>query len=244
MQPRRIFAVLSRILRFARERGPVTVLTSILVWGWGWLLGRTGLKRDFGTFEWGSRTLPYFAHPYNHTWLTERAVEVRLALEVLSEHPESKVLEVGNVLSHYVPTTHTVIDKYETAPGVINADIAEVDLAEKYDLIVAISTLEHVGLDEAIRDEAKPARALERLREHLSPGGLLWVSHPIGYNLALDEQIRSGVVPFTQLRAVKRHPDRNVWREVPPEEAWGTGYDRLLYTAHSVVIAQYDAPTA
>jgi hypothetical protein len=35
------------------------------------------------------------------------------------------VLEVGNVLSHYFPVHHDVLDKYEKAKGVINEDVVE-----------------------------------------------------------------------------------------------------------------------
>jgi hypothetical protein len=37
-----------------------------------------------------------------------------------------------------------------------------------------------------------------------------------------------------------RRLDRaNRWAQVPVEDVWGIGYDRLLYTAHAVVVAEY-----
>ena len=36
---------------------------------------------------------------------------------------------------------HTVVDKYETAPGVLNRDILDVEDAAGFDLVVSISTL-------------------------------------------------------------------------------------------------------
>lgn len=185
--------------------------------------------------------MDYFVHPYHYTWLNERAVEVALTLDLLERHAGAEVLEIGNVLGHYSNVAHTVVDKYERAPGVLNADVATLDLGRTFDLVLAVSTLEHVGLDEDVLDAAKPARAIERLRAHLKPGGLLWVTHPVGYNLALDQQLRSGELGFTRLRALLREPTRNVWREVPVEQVWETPYDRLLYTAHAVVVAELAA---
>ena len=70
-------------------------------------------------------------HDYHYTWLNERAVEVALALDLLERHPGASVLEVGNVLGHYVPFEHTVVDKYEQAPGVLNEDVADLDLGRR-----------------------------------------------------------------------------------------------------------------
>lgn len=187
--------------------------------------------------------MDYFAHPYHYTWLNERAVEVALALDLLDQHEGVDVLEIGNVLRHYADVAHPVVDKYERSPGVLNADVADLDLGRTFDLIMAISTLEHVGLDEAVADPAKPARAIERLRAHLRPGGLLWITHPVGYNPTLDEQIRTGDLGLTRLRALRRDDSRNVWREVPVEHVWAARYDRLLYTAHGLVVAELTAPS-
>ncbi|QBX56873.1 DUF268 domain-containing protein [Nocardioides seonyuensis] len=239
---RRLPAVLARLAAFARERGVATVLASGLRWGWQWLRGHPRTGGSSGSFQWEGAALPYFVHPYHYTWLNERAVEVALAREILARHAGADVLEVGNVLSHYVSDPHSIVDKYEQAPGVLNLDVADLDLQREFDLVLAISTLEHVGLDEDVVDPAKPARAIRRLKAHLKPGGMLWVTHPVGYNCDLDDQIRSGEIEFTRLRALKREPTHNTWREVPLDQAWGTPYDRLLYTAHALVVGEYLAP--
>lgn len=218
------------------------VIRSCVWWAWAWFRGRRRPGRDVGSFEWGGRRLPYFAHRYHYTWLNERAVEIALAREVLARHPGADVLEIGNVLGHYSTVTHTVVDKYEEAPGVVNVDAVDLDLGRTFDLVLAISTLEHVGLDEEAVDPTKPARTVERLKAHLKPGGLLWVTHPVGYNVALDEQIRSGLVGFTRLGALRRSDASNAWREVPVDDVWTARYDRLLYTAHGVVVGEFDAP--
>ena len=235
--------MLSRLGTFARERGVWSVIRTCLSWVWQWLLGRPGAgKPSRRTFEWDGRPVAYFHHQYNWTWLNERGVETALALEVLRAHAGQDVLEVGNVTGHYVPADHVVVDKYEHAPGVVNVDVADLVLDQRFDLILAVSTLEHVGLDEEILDPHKPARAISRLKTLLKPGGLLWVTHPVGYNLDMDAQLRSGALGFDHLRALRREDTRNTWRQVPVDEVWQAEYDRLVYTAHGVVVAEYVAP--
>lgn len=233
----------ARLVTLSRERGILSVLRACLGWGVGWLAGRPRAGRPSAhTFRWDGRDVPYFSHAYHYTWLNERAVETPLALEVLDAHAGADVLEVGNVLSHYRAVDHLVVDKYEQAPGVVNADVADFETDRRFDLVLAVSTLEHVGLDEDVQDPQKAARAVERLRSLLKPGGLLWITHPVGYNTELDAQLRSGGLGLTRMRALRRDQHRNRWREVPLDEVWSAGYDRLLYTAHGVVVGEYRAP--
>ncbi|MGZ5399229.1 MAG: hypothetical protein ACXWDL_10185 [Nocardioides sp.] len=240
----RLPSVLARVARYTRERGLGAVLGACGWWASAWLRGRWLPAHDPGSFDWDGRLVPYFSHRYHYTWLNERAVEIALVRELLDRHDGADVLEIGNVLGHYSAVTHTVVDKYEQASGVLNLDAADLELGRTFDLILAISTLEHVGLDEQTVDTAKPARTIARLKAHLKPGGILWVTHPVGYNTALDEQIRSGSIGFTRLRALRRSDSRNVWREVPVDEVWAARYDRLLYTAHGIVVGEFIAPDA
>ena len=109
--------------------------------------------------------MPYFSHRYNYTWLNERAVEVALALEVLREHAGAETSSrSATCWRHYVPVDHLVVDKYEVAPGVVNADVADLETDRRFDLVLAVSTLEHVGLDEDVQDPEKAARAIARLK--------------------------------------------------------------------------------
>ena len=236
--------LLGRILRLAGEQGYGTVVLASLRWGVQYAAGLPGAGRPARrAFVFDGRPVPYLNHRYNHTWLNERAVETALAREVLLAHPDARVLEVGNVMRHYLPdAAHTVVDKYEQAPGVVNADVADLDSATEYDLVLSVSTLEHVGWDEDTVDPDKPGRALEILKSSLAPGGLLWVTLPVGYNPHLDERLRAGAYDFTTMRALRREPTRNSWREVPLAEVWDAEYDRLLYTAHGLVVAEYVRP--
>ena len=98
--------------------------------------------------------------------MNERAIEVPIVWKIVSEYSEGRILEVGNVLSHYFSVCHDILDKYEKADGVINQDVVNFWAPNKYELIVSISTLEHVGWDESPRDPNKILRAIENLKRH------------------------------------------------------------------------------
>lgn len=53
------------------------------------------------TFSYRGAQLAYFVHRHNYTWLNERAVEIPIARLALTGVGNGRVLEVGNVLSHY-----------------------------------------------------------------------------------------------------------------------------------------------
>jgi len=135
---------------------------------------------------------------HNHTWLNERVIEVPIIYHILQQYmgQNRHILEVGNVLSHYYPITHDVVDKYEIASGVINKDIVEFVPDKQYDLIVSISTLEHVGWDETPKKPQKILRAIAHLKSLLKTSGEMYITLPIGENPYLDEYLRTGQLTF------------------------------------------------
>src|SRR5215204_6122781 len=112
-------------------------------------------KRRSRTFRFRGESYEYLLHRYQVAGLTERTVEIPIAAQLVRKSGGGSVLEIGNVLSHYVDVAHDVVDKYEVAPGVENADVVDLRPGKHYDLIVSISTLEHVGWNEAPRDQLK-----------------------------------------------------------------------------------------
>ena len=252
-------AIARRVLAHARTRGVGSVVTDCASWAGRWLIGRPFADRAgrTSTFAHDGIERHYQRSAYNYTWLNERAVEIPLATAQLdaavgamggTSATPLRVLEVGNVLAHYLPARddvrHTVVDKYEHAPGVLNLDVVDVaaapELRPPFDLVLAVSTLEHVGFDEDVQDPDKPARAVARLASALAPGGRLWCTFPVGYNPALDAGLREGSLGFTRLTALRRTGRDNRWEQVPLEDVWGIEYDWLLYTAHALVIAELD----
>jgi hypothetical protein len=109
-----------------------------------------------------------------------------------------------------------------------------------YDLIVSISTLEHVGWDEEPRDPPKFLRGVEHLTTLLAPGGKMLVTLPIDYNMALDGFLKEGRVPFTSIAYLKRISDDNQWREA----SWGEVQDDKYIHARRNAIGMGVSPTA
>jgi len=194
------------------------------------------------TFAFRGDTYRYFYHKYNTTWRNERTVEIPISLEILNKSKGKNVLEVGNVLSHYFPINHDVVDKYEKAEGLINQDIIDFHPSKKYGLIISVSTLEHVGWDEDISDHkilhdpSKILRAVENLRGLLAPQGSIIITLPLGLNPELDRLLRNGKVQFTELFCLKRVSKDNAWVEVDWQEAQTLRYNEPFPAANGLVV--------
>lgn len=143
------------------------------------------------TFSFTGHIYNYHIHPYNTTWANERCVEVPIMWKYVCDNLNKRVLEIGNVLPHYYKTNHHVLDKIE---GPIKCDLLEYD--GQYDLIVSISTFEHIGFDfDEQKDPTKISQAIQHSRRMLSVGGSLVITIPIGYNpiadrIAIEHQAR------------------------------------------------------
>lgn len=228
-----------RVVAHARQRGPLQVLGSCLDWGARFALGSVAPSAALpGGFVHDGAAHDYTRHRYHYTWLNERAVEVAIAADALARVNPGAVLEVGNVLAHYQPVAHRVVDKYEAAPGVENVDVLDVTTDRPLDLVITISTLEHVGFDEPVQDPDKVGRSVDHLRSLLAPGGRLLATVPVGYNPSLDDLLRGGELSFTRLSALRRAGRSNRWAQVPLHEIWDAPYDRLLATASGIVVAE------
>ena len=123
------------------------------------------------------------------------------------------------MLSHYPGVApHDVVDRYEhdsTRP-VIRADARHFTTSARYDLIISISTLEHVGWDEMPRDDAKAWDTIQHLRTLLSPAGTFFCTIPFGYHPRLDRQILDHRASFASYGILRRIDSANTWSEVDP----------------------------
>ena len=150
-----------------------------------------------GTFVLNSTKHDYFYHRYNMTILNERFIEVPIVKEYINDYIGENILEIGNVLSHYFnvkkefSTTYTIVDKYETGPGVLNKDIIGFHPEKKFNLIISISTIEHVGRDETPEDPTKADIAIKKIKSMLAPGGTFVCTIPIGYNKNLEKNMHN-----------------------------------------------------
>lgn len=131
---------------------------------------------------------------------------------------------------------HDIIDKYEKANGIINIDAADFDPPKRYDLIVTISTLEHVGWNENSRDSTKIPSAIENLKGLLGPKGKMVITVPLGYNPELDRLLKENKVQFTKRFYLKRISKDNKWIEVDWKEVKNARYDSPFSYANGLVI--------
>jgi len=188
------------------------------------------------TFTFQGEVYNYFYHGYNATWRNERAVEVPIIWEIVEKNHGKRVLEVGNVLSHYFSVGHDILDKYEKANGLINKDVVDFQPSKKYDLIASISTLEHVGWDENSGNSKKILQAIENLENLLAPKGRMVITLPLGYNLNLDNLLREGKIIFTKRYCLKRISKDNKWIEVDCKDVQNARYNNPFPAANGLVI--------
>ena len=201
------------------------------------LYGSAALGGRSTTFMLGGTRYRYLWHPYMTTWRSERAVELPIAWSRVRKADPANILELGNVLSNYFPMRHAVVDKYEQTPGVINEEIVDFDPGRRYELIVTISTLEHVGWDEGEpRDPEKVLRAIERLRELLTPDGELLFTVPHGSHTALDGYLSEGRVPLAGRWCLKRVSADGRWSEVSCDQLEDVAYDSPFRFANGVTV--------
>lgn len=191
--------------------------------------------RMFRRFTFQGKRYRYFCHKYNVAYKNERTVEVPIIWEIVKAYRGKRILEVGNVLSHYFPVNHDILDKYEQGAGVINADVMRFRPPGRYDLIVSISTLEHVGWDEKTLEPMKASHAISKLAGWLKRRGLLVVTFALGSNRVLDRHIREKRLPFTQQFFLRRISWDNCWREVPFGEILDAKYG-VPYPYGNVVV--------
>ena len=171
------------------------------------------IKKHKQTFVFRHRIYKYFSSSYN-TFDNERVVEIPIVMEELTKYKGQEVLEVGNVLKQYFDFPHDVVDKYEIDEGVINEDVVSFKTDKKYDLIISISTLEHVGWDEVPKQDTKILDAIQNLKGLCKPpNGFIMVTVPVGYNPALDSMLRKQVLPINKQYFLKRISKLNDWEE-------------------------------
>jgi len=185
----------------------------------------------------------YFCHPYNRTWVNERTVEVAVALYYLKKYKGKRILEVGNVLKHYAHSSHDVVDKYEVAPGVINEDIVDYRPKKKYDLILCVSTLEHIGWDEKPKEINKSIKTVQLLKTLLANNGELVITMPFGYNPAIDKFVQKKKFGFTKEYFLRRVSWHNYWEEISKDQIRTMKYSSLIMHANTLFIGIFRKKT-
>jgi hypothetical protein len=178
------------------------------------------------TFMYRGEKLPYFLHRKSLTWTNERAIEIPIAVHHIKNMKKRRILEVGAVLPHYYPTIKKdVVDKFEKGDGIMNIDVLDFRPKLKYDLIVSISTLEHVGFDDDVKDAGGTLKAIKNLKINcLKNGGIMVITLPIDYNKNVDKQLCAGQLKFDEEHYYIKKNRFNRWKETDKNKAMKVKY--------------------
>lgn len=198
------------------------------------------LKSSKKTFLFNDAEYFYFFHPYNKTWANERIIEIPLVSKLVNQYDPREILEVGNVLSHYMKTGHVIVDKYERRKGVLNQDVVDLSEEQKYRFIFSISTIEHIGWDETPRESGKHRVALKKMVELLQPGGNLLITIPIGYNFDLDQDLFSGTLVGKVDYFLRT--SKCIWKQVFKDEIVNVKYGSPYKAANALAVLSYTSP--
>jgi hypothetical protein len=179
----------------------------------------------------------------NRTWDNERAVELPVVWDALQRRGSSEgVLEVGNVLGHYFEIAHPVLDKYEQHGAVTwHEDIVAFEPPFAPELILSISTLEHVGHSERPRDPGKFHEAIDAVTGWLAPGGYLLFTVPLGYNPAVREYLDAPHPAGATVRCMKRTTLDNLWVQADYAEVRDCRYGSPFPCANAIAIVEVRA---
>ena len=216
-----------------------------------------------------------FYNRINFNNRAERAVEVPIAFDFLAHHVgDGNVLEVGNVLQHYENglsdllriRDRRIVDKFEAGEGIDCMDIMDVDAEEKYQTIISISTLEHVGQSCApsgefgeqkrTTDREAPLKAIAKIYDLLAAGGQALLTVPFGklidggwyvqfsfdYLDLLTSKygLPSEAISVGYLKNIAREPvwknPYQHWREVESQELSTVRYDTLAGGARAIAV--------
>jgi len=187
----------------------------------------------------------YYRALYNTTFLNERTVEIPIIVDYIEKFKEKRILEIGNVISHYFKFSYDILDKYEKQEGVINVDIVDFVPEYKYDLIVSISTFEHIGFDEYIKygktevntiKAATVLKAIEVTKGLLNKNGIFIFTIPLGFNHYLDSKLENNGLKLTSLYYIKRMTVGNEWKQVEYDEVKNIRYGHPYICANCILI--------
>ena len=116
----------------------------------------------------------------------------------------------------------------------MSADIIDYSPAERFDTIVSISTIEHIGKDHS-RDDEKPVRVYRHIVDNLlADRGRFLFTIPIGFNPVIDAHIDSGAIKPDAHFCLKRISAGNDWVEVDWEEAKKSRYMEPFHCANAM----------
>ncbi|MDG6908083.1 MAG: hypothetical protein JRN20_20125 [Nitrososphaerota archaeon] len=102
---------------------------------------------------------------------------------------------------------------------------------------MSISTLEHVGFDETVKDSNKILAAINNLKTLRTDRGSIIVTMPVGYNPILDDLLDAAKFPFSDVYFMKRISKDNRWIQSDWESVRDCKYSKKYPYANAIVIA-------
>lgn len=232
LTPSKLRMISRTLLNAYGAKAPLVVISRLSCYIWFILF------RSRKTFSLDGRIYQYAIHLANAAFRVERAVEIPVALEMFPWG--GNVLEIGNVLSQYTTLPHDIVDKYEKGEGVQNVDIVRYNPGKLYDLIISISTLEHIGWDETPKEPGKILEAVAVMKTLLSDKGKMLVTVPLGYNDFLDRSLNEGSLGFSRVFFLKRISSMNDWEQTTFEEASARKYGERYPCANGIAIGVFE----
>lgn len=127
---------------------------------------------------------------------SERIVVVSIIMEKIIHDSSMKCLEDLDTINNYYSFPHDIVDKYEMSNLVINLDIVEFNPKEKYDTILSIFTVEHIGFYETEINRGKTTLAKNKMLNLLTSHGSLIITVLLGYNPEIDDLILNNSFNF------------------------------------------------
>lgn len=239
-------------------------VSKTIIWMWSILIHQEGKKR----FEYLGQELQYFIHTYNNifSWgYSERSIEIPIILHLLKIGPPPslagplRILEIGNVTKHYYDLFKTVervvLDKYEKAYDVLNIDIADFYVEEKFNFIYSISTFEHMDSDGGRNEEWSSNKLVGEYSsvagkniKHvvlnlLEDNGRFVVTVPIGYlNCEIDKSIFEGEfnnLPVTLALTAYKRVGQLEWVQIPLWELHGFKENEKIRGRQALVVMDF-----
>lgn len=133
------------------------------------------------------------------------------------------VVEIGDVIWHYYPIRHTVIDLYEKRDGVQNIDFLNFDPIDSN--ILTISTLEHIGHPEYGRPIIENGFQ-NSINKIVQRSRLYFITLPIGFRNDVNNFIRDSKLQKVYFYLQE---DLRTWKQIPIENFSPGFYSGISY---------------
>lgn len=213
------------------------------------------------SFDFNGIKLNYFYHSYRNHRLGERSIEIPIIRHYLKKTGIRDMLEIGNVINHYYSffqdliDSKIVVDKYEKGWGIINKDIRDYFIDNKYNLIISISTFEHMDSDrgknpEYVKGKSKfGTNAADNIfhvcNNLLNNRGLFLLTAPLSQHIEWNQTIfETGILnkDLLNVKSIRKYYMKKIneieWKQIDENEAIKAKYNYPLFGINAISIIE------